>query len=218
MTAPLTIDVISDVVCPWCYIGKRRLESALKLYAEKYPDAPAPKVTWHPFQLNPDLPAEGMSRQDYVTRKFGPGGAQKYERVRQVGESVGLDLRFEKITRQPNTVAAHSLIGMAEPGPAQDKVKETLLKAYFIEAADLTSEKVLLDLAERAGLDRTEADATLHDPRAREVVSAADEQARRMGVEGVPFFIFNQRVGLSGAHEPETLLDAIEQAQAPVAA
>src|ERR1700761_1795239 len=100
--AALRIDVISDVVCPWCFIGKRRLETALKLYAEKHPDAPAPQVTWHPFQLNPGLPPEGMSRQDYVTQKFGPGGAQKYERVKAVGQSVGLDLQFDKIVRQPN--------------------------------------------------------------------------------------------------------------------
>jgi predicted DsbA family dithiol-disulfide isomerase len=218
MSEALTIDVISDVVCPWCFIGKRRLESALKLYAEKHPDAPAPKVTWHPFQLNPDLPLEGMSRQDYITRKFGPGGAQKYDRVAAVGKSVGIPFAFDKIKRQPNTLAAHSLIAMAEPGPAQDKVKETLLNAYFIEAADLTDEKVLLDLAERAGLNRTDAQAYLHDPRTRETVSEADAQARRMGVEGVPFFIFNQRIGLSGAQEPETLLDAIEQAQAPAEA
>jgi len=218
MTEALTIDVISDVVCPWCFIGKRRLEAALKLYAEKHPDAPAPKVTWHPFQLNPDLPAGGMARQDYVLQKFGPGGAQKYERVAAVGKSVGLDLAFDKITRQPNTMAAHSLIALAEPGPAQDRVKEALLNAYFIETLDLTDEKVLLDIAERAGLDRAAAAQCLHDPAARQAVKHADEQARRMGVEGVPFFIFNQRVGLSGAHEAETLLEAIEEAQAPAAA
>jgi predicted DsbA family dithiol-disulfide isomerase len=218
MSAPLTIDVISDVVCPWCFIGKRRLEAALKLYAAKHPEAPPPKVSWHPFQLNPDLPPEGMSRQDYITRKFGPGGAQKYERVAAVGASVGIPFAFDKIARQPNTLAAHSLIGMAEPGPAQDRVKETLLNAYFIEAADLTDQKVLLDLAERAGLDRDAAAARLADPKARAAVSDADEQARRMGVEGVPFFVFNQRVGLSGAHEPETLLEAIEQAEAPATA
>ncbi|HEY4371470.1 MAG TPA: DsbA family oxidoreductase [Burkholderiales bacterium] len=212
MSEPLTIDVISDVVCPWCFIGKRRLEAALKLYAEKHPDAPAPQVTWHPFQLNPGLPPEGMSRQDYVTQKFGPGGAQKYERVKEVGKSVGLDLQFDKIVRQPNTLAAHSLIGMATPGPAQDQVKETLLNAYFIDTLDLTDEKVLLDLAEKAGLDRAAAEQNLHDPRVREQISGEDEQARRMGVEGVPFFIFNKRLGLSGAHEPETILDAIEQA------
>jgi len=218
MSVALTIDVVSDVVCPWCFIGKRRLEAALKLYAEKHPEAPAPKVTWHPFQLNPDLPAEGMSRQDYVTRKFGPGGAQKYERVAAVGKSVGLNLAFDKIQRQPNTLSAHSLIAMAEPGPAQDRVKETLLNAYFIETLDLTDENVLLDLAERAGLDRAAVQASLRDPAARQAISDADEQARRMGVEGVPFFIFNQRVGLSGAHEPEALLEAIEQAQAPATA
>jgi len=213
MTEALTIDVVSDVVCPWCFIGKRRLEAALKMYAEKHPDAPAPKVTWHPFQLNPGLPPEGMSRKDYVQQKFGPGGAQKYERVKAVGQSVGLDMQFDKIVRQPNTLAAHSLIAMAEPGPAQDKMKETLLNAYFIDTLDLTDEKVLLDLAEKAGLDRAAAEQNLHSEEARQFISHADEEARRMGVEGVPFFIFNKRVGLSGAHEPETLLEAIEQAE-----
>jgi predicted DsbA family dithiol-disulfide isomerase len=218
MTEALTIDVVSDVVCPWCFIGKRRLEAALKLYAEKHPDAPAPQVTWHPFQLNPGLPPEGMSRQDYVMQKFGTGGAQKYERVKAVGQSVGLDMQFDKIVRQPNTLAAHSLIAMAAPGPAQDRVKETLLNAYFIDTLDLTDEKVLLDLAEKAGLDRAEAEKNLHSEEARQFINDQDEQARRMGVEGVPFFIFNKRVGLSGAHEPETLLGAIEEAQAATTA
>ena len=214
----LSIEIISDIVCPWCFIGKRRLEAALKLYAEKHPDAPPAKITWRPFQLNPDLPPEGMSRADYVRRKFGPNGARNYDRVAAVGASVGIPFAFDKILRQPNTVAAHSLVEMAVPGPAQDKVKETLLNAYFLEGADLTDNDVLLDLAVRGGLDRAAAERTLGDPAARATIAAADREARTLGVEGVPFFIFNKRVALSGAHEPETLLDAIEQSLATATA
>ncbi len=207
----LAIDIISDIVCPWCFIGKRRLEAALKLYAEKHREAPPAHITWRPFQLNPDLPPEGMSRADYVRRKFGPNGARNYDRVAAVGASVGIPFAFDKILRQPNTVAAHSLVEMAASGPGQDRVKETLLNAYFLEGADLTDNAVLLDLAVRGGLDRAAAARRLDDPGARAAIAAADKEARALGVEGVPFFIFNKRVALSGAHEPETLLDAIEQ-------
>ena len=209
----LTVDVISDVVCPWCFIGKRRLEAALRTYAEQHPDEPAPHVTWRPFQLNPDLPAEGISRADYVRAKFGPQGMKNYDRVAAVGQTVGIPFAFDKIIRQPNSLAAHSLIGMAAPGPQQDRIKETLLNAYFIEGADLTDETTLLALAERGGLDPEAARRTLHDADARAAISAADQEARAMGVSGVPFFIFNNKVALSGAHEPETMLDAIAQSQ-----
>jgi predicted DsbA family dithiol-disulfide isomerase len=111
---PLTIDVVSDVVCPWCYIGKRRLEAALELYAQAKPDAPPPKVSFHPFQLNPDLPPEGMLRADYVARKWGGRpSSEVYARVSGVGKSVGIDFEFDRIVRQPNTKAAHALIALA---------------------------------------------------------------------------------------------------------
>lgn len=215
MNAPLTIDIISDVVCPWCYIGKRRIEGALALYARQHPDRPQPLVRWHPFQLNPDMAPEGVSREAYVQRKFGARADTIYDRVKAVGASLDIPFAFDRIARQPNTLAAHSLIALAEPGPQQDAVVQTLFDAYFIEGQDLTQPAVLEALAERAGLDPTQAQTALADEALMSQISEADQQARGMGVQGVPFFIFNGRVGVSGAHESEELLRAMESAEAP---
>ncbi|MBL8381841.1 MAG: DsbA family oxidoreductase [Burkholderiales bacterium] len=210
---PLTIDIISDVVCPWCYIGKRRLEEALAQYAADHPDAPPPEIRWRPFQLNPGMPPEGMPRQEYIRRKFGPNGGANYRRVAQVGVEVGLEMDFDGIEQQPNSLAAHSLIDLAAPGEAQDRVVEAFFNAYFVDNLDLTRRANLVEVAVGAGLDRAAVEARLDDAGAIEEVRAADEEARGMGVEGVPFFIFNRRVALSGAHEPATMLDAIRQAE-----
>lgn len=210
----LTIDVVSDVVCPWCYIGKRKLERALELYRDKHPQADVPVVSWHPFQLNPDMPAEGMPRQDYIARKFGARGGNTYERVRMVGQTVGIDFQFDRIERQPNTLAAHSLIALAGKHGLQDAVKEAILRAYFLDARDLTDHDTLVAIGTEAGLPDADVRAALGDPRLRELVEQSDVRAREIGVQGVPFFIFNQRVAVSGAHDPEVLLSAMEQALA----
>lgn len=207
---PLTIEVVSDVVCPWCYIGKRRLEAALELYARARPGAPAPKVSFHPFQLNPDLPPEGMPRADYVARKWGGrSSADVYARVSGVGRSVGIGFEFDRILRQPNTKAAHALIALAADLGVQPGVKEAMMRAYFIDGRDLTDIDTLVAVAEGAGLDPTRARAHLADPDALRAIDGADRQARSMGVEGVPFFIFNRRYAVSGAQEAQTLVDAM---------
>ena len=212
----LTIDVVSDVVCPWCYIGKRRLERALALLAVQQPDI-EPEVRWHTFQLNPDLAPEGMPRADYVFQKFGAGGVAKYEHIAKVGQEVGLSLAFDRITRQPNTVVPHSLIAASEPGMSQDAMVEALFKAYFMEGRDLTEASVLMEVAESAGMSRIEVEHHLQDSELHSQTIASDRAAREMGISGVPFFIFNRQVGLSGAHESETLLNAINEAMsAPV--
>jgi predicted DsbA family dithiol-disulfide isomerase len=210
----LTIDVVSDVVCPWCYIGKRRLEGALGLYAKAHPDAPAPTVTWRPFQLNPGMPDEGMSRAEYVQRKFGARGGAVYDRVTAVGREVGIPFAFDRIARQPNTLAAHSLIELAETRGAQDALVEALFRAYFLDGVDLTARENLVAIATGAGLDRAEVETWLDDKNARDLAGAEDQRAREIGIEGVPFFIFNGRVAISGAHPAETLLDAMRQAEA----
>ena len=207
---PLTIEVVSDVVCPWCYIGKRRLEAALELYARARPDAPAPKVSFHPFQLNPDLPPEGMARADYVARKWGGrSSADVYARVSGVGRTVGIDFAFDRILRQPNTKAAHALISLAAELGVQPEVKEAMMRAYFIDGRDLTDIDTLVAVAEGAGLDPQRARAHLADPDALRAIDDADLQARRMGVEGVPFFIFNRRYAVSGAQEAQALVEAM---------
>jgi len=209
----LTIDVVSDVVCPWCYIGKRRLEGALALYARAHPGAPPPAVTWRPFQLNPDMPDEGMPRVEYVQRKFGARGGAVYDRVAAVGREVGIAFAFDRIARQPNTLAAHSLIALAERRGRQDAVVEALFKAYFIDGLDMTARENLVAAATGAGLDRTEVEAWLDEPRARDAAAEQDARARESGIEGVPFFVFNGTLAVSGAHPAETLFEAMEQAE-----
>jgi predicted DsbA family dithiol-disulfide isomerase len=215
MNTPLTIDVLSDVVCPWCLIGKRRLEQALQTYAQRYPDRPAPLVRWHPFQLNPDMPESGMSRADYVQQKFGDRASTVYDRVKAVGRTLDIAFAIDTIARQPNTAAAHSLIGLAEVGAQQQRLVEALFCAYFLQGVDLTQRSELERLALEAGLSGDEVRACLDSEDARAQVRASDVRARQMGVQGVPFFIFNNQVGVSGAHEPETLLQAMEQSLTP---
>jgi predicted DsbA family dithiol-disulfide isomerase len=205
------IEVISDVVCPWCFIGKRRLEQALARLREA-PAALPVSVTWLPFQLNPDLPESGMDRADYVRRKFGHAAPQIYARVTGVGRSVGIAFAFDAITRQPNTVAAHQLIALAGPAGRQDQMVETLFRAYFLEGADLTQRATLVALAQRSGIDPQRAAACFDEPQQRQAVLEAERDARELGVEGVPLFLFNRRLAVSGAQEPQVLMAAIEQA------
>ena len=207
----LTIDVVSDVVCPWCYVGKRRLERALALLAVQHPDVD-PVVQWHTFQLNPEMAPEGMARADYVSRKFGDEAGAIYDRVAAVGKEVGIPFAFDNISRQPNTVVAHSLIAVSEPGLQQDAMVEAFFKAYFIDGLDLTEASVLMDIAESAGMDRAEAETHLQNSALHSQTIDSDKAAREMGITGVPFFIFNRQVGLSGAHEAETLLQGMVEA------
>ena len=206
------IDVISDVVCPWCFIGKRRLESALELMRGRSDQAPDVEVVWHPFQLNPDLPVAGIERSEYIARKFGSRAQDIYGRVSAVGRSVGIEFAFERIVRQPNTVGAHQLIAIAQDEGRQEDIVETLFQAYFLEGVDLTQPGNLLALAERAGLRPETARSGLEDDARRQAVAAADHQARALGVTGVPFFIFDRRLAVSGAQEPEVLVRAISEA------
>jgi predicted DsbA family dithiol-disulfide isomerase len=169
-------------------------------------------VRWLPFQLNPDLPASGMPRREYIERKWGPGrGPEVYARVAAAGRSVGLPFAFENISVQPNTLEAHRLLHYAEQHGRQDEMAEELFKAYFIEGANITDPEALAAVAERAGLDRAKVAAYLASDTDRDIVQQGDAQARSAGIGGVPFFIFNRRVGVSGAQDPETLLEAMEQ-------
>ncbi len=208
----LAIDIISDVVCPWCFVGKRRVEAALRLYRER--GGAEPKLTWHPFQLNPDMPPEGVDRDEYVRRKFGAERAgQVYGRITAVGREVGIPFDFAKVTRQPNTLAAHSLIALAIDAGKQDAVVEAFFRAFFLEGRDLTSAETLAGIAVGAGLDEGDVKAFLGSADARAHIEAEDKQAREIGVEGVPFFIFNRRLAVSGAQAPEVLLEAMLEAE-----
>jgi predicted DsbA family dithiol-disulfide isomerase len=184
----------------------------MDLYRERFPDAAGPAVRWLPFQLNPDLPETGITRAEYLQRKFGNPN-RSYANVAAVGASVGIPFAFDRIKVQPNTVNAHRLMHYAEQKGRQDETAEELFLAYFIEGANLTNKDTLADIGARAGLERQALAEYLAGDADRELVQGADLEARNAGVGGVPFFIFNRKVGLSGAQEPETLLDAMLQAE-----
>ena len=171
-------------------------------------------MRWLPFQLNPDLPQSGMPRSEYIERKWGRArGPEVYSRVAAVGRAVDIPFAFEKIAVQPNTLQAHRLLAYADRHGRQDEMSEILFRRYFIEGADLTNGEVLAAAAAEAGLDRDAAARYLESDEDRELVERADIEARSAGIGGVPFFIFNRRIGVSGAQDAEVLLQAMEQAR-----
>jgi predicted DsbA family dithiol-disulfide isomerase len=169
-------------------------------------------VRWLPFQLNPDLPENGIPREDYVARKFGARGKGVNARVVAAGAQVGIAFAYEKMQVQPNTLNAHRLLYYAERAGKQDALVEEFFKAHFLEGANLTDRETLADVAARAGLDRAAVAAYLGADADRATIEQADVEARSAGIGGVPFFIFNRRIGVSGAQDPEALLAAMEQA------
>jgi len=215
---PLSIDVVSDVVCPWCFIGKRRLEAALELYRNQRPEAPAPAITFHPFELNPDIPREGIPRADYIAKKFGARGYSAHDRLVNAGAQLGIPFAFDRIARQPNTLAAHALIERARAAGVQPAVKEALMKAFFVDGLDLTDRETLIRVASEAGLERKVAEAALADEDLRRAVAEEEGKARAMGVNGVPFFVFNGKLAVEGAQPPEVLLEAMLEAEKESAA
>ncbi len=198
----MEIDIFSDTICPWCFIGKRRLERAL---AER----PQPNLTvhWRAFQLNPDMPAGGMDRQHYLDVKFGGAINAKsvYDQVRAAGETEGIDFAFEAMTRTPNTVASHRLIRHAGESGQQNPVVQALFDAYFLRGEDIGDLDVLTAAATAGGLDAAAARAFLETDAEAEAVRAEDRAARQAGISGVPCFIFGGRHALAGAHPPEVL-------------
>ncbi|MEO8037666.1 MAG: DsbA family oxidoreductase [Betaproteobacteria bacterium] len=214
----ISVDVISDVVCPWCFIGKRRLEEALVLWRERHPDD-EPEVRWHPFELNPDMPATGMDRNQYLAQKFGgPDRAGEiYARVENAGREADIAFDFSRMQVQPNTVNAHRLIAWAGALGLQGSMVDALFQGYFLEARNFASDDVLVEVAGGAGFDRSEAADLLASEELTDHVRKEEETAHRIGVQGVPFFIFNQRVALSGAQPAGVIVDAMEEALKPVA-
>jgi predicted DsbA family dithiol-disulfide isomerase len=215
VAAPLFVDVVSDVVCPWCYIGKRKLEAALARLRADEPGL-APTVRWHPFELNPDLPVEGISRAAYLENKFGgkARAAEIYARVRAVGAEVGIAFDFDRIERQPNTRDAHRLIAWAQQRGDAGALVERLFRAYFIEGRWVGERDLLAALAVDSGLPGDEVRAMLASDVYRAEVEAEYREAQEAGITGVPFFIFNGRTAISGAHDPDVLLEAIAAARA----
>lgn len=210
MTA-LSIDVVSDVVCPWCYIGKKHLEQALA----KRPDLEV-ELRWLPYQLDDTIPAGGMPREEYMLRKFGARERIEamHERIREVGKADGIAFAFEKITVSPNTLDSHRVLRWAAEAGVQDAVKERLMRAYFVEGENLADHATLARLAGEAGMVEAQVAEWLATDVDADEVKGDIERARRMGVQGVPFFIIDKAVGVSGAQPADVLVEAIDYALA----
>jgi predicted DsbA family dithiol-disulfide isomerase len=196
----ITLDIVSDAVCPWCFIGKRRLERALPTL----PDDVEFDITWRPYQLNPDMPKGGMDRSAYLAAKFGgeERAAARYETVRNAGAGEGIAFNFEAMTRMPNTIDAHRLIGLAGRAGLQERVVEALFSAYFLEGRDIGDLAVLTDIGTAAGFDAKTLATYLASEDDVERVRREDAMARQMGIQGVPCFIFQRKYAVSGAQEP----------------
>ncbi len=207
----MIVDIVSDVVCPWCFVGRRKLAAAAARWQAEAGEALT--IRWHPFELNPDLPADGIARADYVARKFGPRAAEVYGRVTSVGKGIGIDFAFDRIARQPNTRKAHQLIAAAAVEGVQDAVAEALFRAYFLEGEDLTDDERLVAVAVAAGMSAAVAREAIGDRGLAEQVTASETRAQEMGISGVPFFIFGGRVAVSGAQDPEVLVEAMRNAR-----
>ncbi|WP_417709349.1 DsbA family oxidoreductase [Roseibium aggregatum] len=212
MTIPsaLTVDVVSDVMCPWCFIGKRRLEAALK----SVPQLDV-LVRWHPFQLDATLPKSGKDRRQYLSDKF--GGLDKadafYTQIRAAGLEEGIDFAFEDITLSPNTLDCHRLILWSRDDDLQDEVVELLFKAYFLNGEDLTRSEVLVRIAEEAGMQSDLVEHLLGTETDLDKVEAQIANAHKSGITGVPCFIIDGRFVLAGAEKPETIAAALLHAE-----
>ncbi len=207
MTKPsIKIDVVSDVVCPWCYIGKRRLEKAIQQVGDQIDIT----VEYHPFELNPEMPNEGRNQRDYLVKKF--GSEAKYEQitghVTATAAQEGLVFDFAKQKISPNTRQAHRLIYFAKQKGKQLEMKEALMKAYFTDGIDLTKNENLLQVATSLGLDVTEVNAFLQSNVGLNEVVAEEKLNVQRGISGVPFFIINNQYGVSGAQPSELFVNA----------
>jgi len=209
----LRIEVFSDVVCPWCFVGKRRLEEALAIARRRPSEAPAVEVVWRAFELNPGLPREGVDRAAYRRAKFGsPERSQLLDaRLVAAGESVGIAFAFDKIRRTPNTFDAHRLLWLAGALGRQDAVAEALFRAYFLDGRDVGDHAVLADLADGAGVPRARAESLLRGREGDAEVRADEERAWTSGIQGVPHFVIGA-AGVSGAQPAEVIAAAIEAA------
>jgi predicted DsbA family dithiol-disulfide isomerase len=206
MSDPLSIAIYSDVICPWCYVGKRRLETALAA-----PGMPAaPRFVWLPFELNPDMPAEGIERQAYRAQKFGAARSAELDRnMLETGRELGIAFAFDRMTRTPNTRLAHRLIWAAGRQGRQDETVERLFHGYFEEARDIGDPEVLASLAAEAGLAPEAVATALSEAQSLDAVVDLEQQGYRMGIQGVPFFILAAKYGVSGAQPPEFWREAL---------
>ena len=208
---PLPIDIVSDVVCPWCFLGKRRLERALELVPEI-----RATLTWRPFRLDPTIPQGGIDRRAYLEGKFGDlaGLEAAHARLVAFGREEGIDFQFDRIGRSPNTIDAHRVVRWASTAGLQDAIVERLFAAYFSEGEDVGDHATLARLAGTVGLDPAAIARRLATDEDRAAVEAEIDEAYRIGVTGVPCFIIDRRYAVMGAQAPETIVGVIRKALA----
>lgn len=212
----IDIDVVSDAICPWCYVGKKRLEKAIASVQGRHEI----RVHWKPFQLNPGMPKEGMGRKEYRERKFGSEKvvADLDRRMLAVGRQEGIPFALDRISKTPNTFDAHRLIWWSGRNGSQDLVVDGLFQAFFTQGRDIGNRAVLEEVAGEAGLDRAAVAPFLEGPDGVREVHEEEAKARDLGVEAVPFFVIGGRFAVSGAHEPDSFLEAfgeLERLSAP---
>ena len=207
----ITIDIVSDVVCPWCYLGKARLELAIA----EVQDEVGVDINWRPYRLNPDYPSEGVDQKAELEKKLGGADrvAQAHATLVQLGKDVGIAFDFDAIKIGPNTLDAHRLALWAhsESREMQDRVITLLFKANFEEGRNIGDHTVLADIAEAAGMDRAVAETLLSSDADKDTVVAEIDAAQQMGVSGVPFFILDQKYAVSGAQTPDILVNALRE-------
>jgi len=205
----MEIQIIFDTVCPWCYIGKRRMEQALTLRPHVDVD-----LVWRPFLLNREIPANGIDRTAYLIRKFGSEARVRriHGAIAQAGQSVDIDFAFDRIDRTPNSVDSHRMIRYATRNNAEPQIVERLFFEYFIEGLDIGRQDVLQEIGARAGLNGDAIGAYLSSEEDIDYVYDENTRAHRMGINGVPAFVFNEKMVISGAQEPRVLARMIDAA------
>ena len=210
----MQIDIVSDTVCPWCFIGKHKLEQALS----QRPDIPF-DIHWRAYRLDPTIPREGVDRRAYMKAKFGdsPRASAMSDAIKQAGESAGIAFAFDRIEKRPETTDSHRLIRWAASAGRQTEIVERLFKAYFEEGRDIGDPAALTEIAREAGMDAALVAELLAKDADRELIEQEDALAHRMGISGVPTFIFANKYMISGAHDPDKLVRVIDKVVAETA-
>ncbi|WP_411824020.1 DsbA family oxidoreductase [Leptospira sp. 'Mane'] len=205
---PLKIDIVSDVVCPWCYVGKRKLEIAL----EQVKDRVSPEIKWRPFQLNPELPEEGVPYREHLVAKFGNerGLDAAWEKIMKIGIDIGIPFHFEKIERAPNTLKLHTLMSLLTDPIAQGKMADTFFQSHFVSGADLTNREVVGNIVKQFISDESIFSDVWDKGLGTNDIRQEIAYYHQNGISGVPYYIFHGKYAVSGAQNPEVFVDVIE--------
>ena len=209
----IELDIFSDTVCPWCYIGKKRLENALNKYKNL-----KIKQTWRPFQLNPGMPPDGMDRQEYLISKFGSSDAAKtvYENIYEEGVKEGINFNFDLIEVTPNSFNSHRLLALAYNANMQEKVLDDLFESYFLHGKDIGDPNILLQIAIKHNIDAEEFKSYLSDQENIEPLANEEIQAKKMGISSIPTFIINKQIVINGAQTSENFELIFEKLKARI--